>query len=214
MCGYDLPPPVSWSWVRSPQLILLFIAPVATFSLTNFLSGVGNNFHTSTHFVGLVGGVGVLLGGVIGCFSFRLIDGLLPLRFLYLAIGVLGSLFTPGLVLGPHVPATFAVAMIGENVFQALAFTASTAITFEAIGPSNPLAATTYCVMTSTSNIPITYMLFVDAYGYRLHGVVGSLGADAGMSLLACLMLGALLIWYTKRNSVGPSTLVEASVNA
>ena len=194
--------------------ILFFISPAATFSLTNFLSGVGNDFRASTHLVGLVGGAGVFLGGVTGCFGFRLIDRLLPLRFLYLAIGVAGALFTLGLVLVPHVSATFAIAMIGENMFQALAFTALYAITFETIGPSNPLAATTFCVMTSASSIPITYMLFVDAYGYGHHGVVGSLWADAGLSLLACLMLGAFLVWFTKRNTVRPSSPVEASVNA
>lgn len=204
------------SLLKRPEVliaILLFIAPVAAFSLTNFLAGVGNDFHASTHFVGLVGGAGVLVGGVTGCFSFRLIDRLLPLRFLYLAIGVLGSLFTLGLVLMPHVPATFAIALIGENVFQALAFTALIAITFETIGPSNPLAATIYSVMGSASNIPITYMLIVDAYGYGHHGVGGSLGADGGLSLLACLTLGAFLLWYTKRNSLRPSTLTEAGAN-
>jgi len=33
--------------------ILIFVAPVATFSLTNFLSGLGGDFHASPHFVGL-----------------------------------------------------------------------------------------------------------------------------------------------------------------
>ena len=110
---------------RPPVLIalLLFIAPAATFSLTNFLSGLGDDFHASGHFVGLVGGTGVLLGGIGGCLIFRLIDRLLPLRFLYLCVGVAGALFTLGLILLPHSPTTFAVALIGENVFQALAIT-------------------------------------------------------------------------------------------
>ncbi len=78
---------------RPPVLIaiLLFIAPAATFSLTNFLSGLGDDFHASGHFVGLVGGTGVLLGGIAGCFMFRLIDRLLPLRFLYLCVGAAGA---------------------------------------------------------------------------------------------------------------------------
>jgi PAT family beta-lactamase induction signal transducer AmpG len=46
--------------------IVLFLAPAATFSLTNLLGGLGADFHASTHFVGLVGGAGVLLGGVAG----------------------------------------------------------------------------------------------------------------------------------------------------
>jgi MFS transporter, PAT family, beta-lactamase induction signal transducer AmpG len=184
--------------------ILLFIAPASTFSLTNFLSGLGNDFHASNHFVGLVGGGGVLLGGIAGCFLFRLIESLLPLRFLYLSIGVGGAIFTLALILLPQTPATFALALVGENVFQALAFTVSTAIAFDTIGRSNPFAATTYCLLISATNIPTTYMLIVDGSGYARHGVAGSYAADAGLSLIACLLLVALLIrtaqWKTRPN--------------
>jgi MFS transporter, PAT family, beta-lactamase induction signal transducer AmpG len=188
---------------RPPVLIaiLLFIAPAATFSLTNFLSGLGDDFHASGHFVGLVGGTGVLLGGIGGCLIFRLIDRLLPLRFLYLCIGVAGAIFTLGLILLPHSPTAFAVALIGENVFQALAITVSVAIAFDTIGRSNPLAATTYSLLISAANVPITYMLFVDGLGYARDGVAGSYVADAAVSLLACLLLAALLIAYTRGKS-------------
>jgi PAT family beta-lactamase induction signal transducer AmpG len=181
--------------------IVLFVAPAATFSLTNFLAGLGNDFHASGHFVGLVGGTGVLLGGIAGCFIFPLIDRLLPLRFLYLCVGAVGSIFTLALILLPHTPAAFAVALIGENVFQALVITVMIAIAFETIGRSNPLAATTYSLLISASNVPITYMLFIDSAGYAYHGVSGSYAADAGVSLIACLILAALLIGYARRQS-------------
>jgi MFS transporter, PAT family, beta-lactamase induction signal transducer AmpG len=179
--------------------IVLFIAPAATFSLTNLLGGLGSDFRASTRFVGLVGGAGVMLGGIAGCLIFPLIDRLLPLRYLYLAIGVVGSLFTLGLILLPHTPATFALALIGENVFQAVAITASTAIAFETIGPSNPLASTNYCLMLSAFNIANTYMLVVDGWGYSRHGVAGGYAADATLSLAASLLLAALLIWLSRR---------------
>jgi MFS transporter, PAT family, beta-lactamase induction signal transducer AmpG len=183
--------------------LLMFIAPAATFSLTNFLSGLADDFHASSHFVGLVGGLGVLLGGIAGCAAFPLIDRLLPLRFLYLAVGATGAVFTLALILLPHSPSLFAVALIGENVFQALAFTVSVAITFEIIGRSNPLAATTYCLLTSATNVPLTYMLIVDATGYARHGVAGSYAADAAVSLLACLLLLALLSWLSRERTDG-----------
>jgi PAT family beta-lactamase induction signal transducer AmpG len=188
---------------RPPVLIaiVMFMAPAATFSLTNFLSGLGDDFHASGHFVGLVGGTGVLLGGISGCLFFRLIDRLLPLRFLYLCVGMAGALFTLALILMPHTPAVFAVALIGENVFQALAITVTVAIAFDTIGRSNPLAATTYSLLISAANVPITYMLFVDGAGYARNGVVGSFVADAGVGLLACSLLAALLIGYTRGKS-------------
>lgn len=188
---------------RPPVLIaiLLFIAPAATFSLTNFLSGLGDDFHASGHFVGLVGGTGVLLGGIAGCFVFRLIDRLLPLRFLYLCVGAAGALFTLALILLPHTPAAFALALIGENVFQALAITVTIAIAFDTIGRSNPLAATTFSLLISAANVPITYMLFIDGSGYARNGVTGGYVADAGVSLLACLLLAALLVGFARAKS-------------
>jgi MFS transporter, PAT family, beta-lactamase induction signal transducer AmpG len=173
--------------------IALFIAPAATFSLVNILGGLGGDFHASTHFVGLVGGAGVLIAGIVGCLIFPLIDRALPIRYLYLAIGVVGSVFTLGLILLPHTPLTFALALIGENVFQSLAITASTAIAFDTVGRSNPLAATTYCLMISAFNIANTYMLVVDGWGYSRHGVAGSYAVDAGFTICASVGLALFL---------------------
>ena len=183
--------------------ILLFISPAAAFSLTNLLSGLGRDFHASTRFVGLVGGAGVVVGGICGCLSFRFIDHLLPKRLLYLAIGMVGAILTLMLLALSHTPVTFAAALIGENAFQALAFTASTAIAFETIGRNNPLAATTYCLMISVSNIPITYMLFVDSWGYARGGIAGSLAVDAVVSLLAAAVLAAFLVRFGRRTTRG-----------
>ena len=125
--------------------------------------------------------------------------------------GVVGSLFTLALVLLPRTPAVFAVAFIGENVFQGLAITTSVAIAFETIGRRNPLAATTFCLLTSAFNIPITYMLFVDGWGYTKQGVAGSFAADASLGVIASVLLGALLIWVTRRRPLAPIPVTETS---
>ncbi len=174
--------------------IVLFAAPAATFSLTNFLSGIGDDFHASSHFVSLVGGVGILVGGVGGGLLFRCVDRWLPLRFLYLAIGVAGSLFTLLLIVLPRTPALFGIGFLGENIFQGLAITTSIAVAFETIGQRNPLAATIYCLITSAFNIPITYMLLVDGWGYGKQGVAGAFAADASLGILASALLGLLLV--------------------
>jgi MFS transporter, PAT family, beta-lactamase induction signal transducer AmpG len=174
--------------------IVLFIAPASTFSLVNLLGGLGGDFHASSHFVGLVGGAGVLVAGIAGCLMFPLVDGLLPVRYLYLAIGVVGSIFTLLLLALPHTPWAFAAALIGENVFQSLSITASTAITFATIGRGNAFAATIYCLMVSAFNVANTYMLVVDGWGYAWRGVVGSYVLDACVSLSACVLLTLLLL--------------------
>jgi MFS transporter, PAT family, beta-lactamase induction signal transducer AmpG len=173
--------------------LAMFITPAASFGLVNLLAGLGGSFHASGRFVGAVGGTGVLVAGIAGCLMFRLLDRLLPLRWLYLSIGVVGAAFTLALMALPMTPVSFAVALIGENVFQSLALTAAIAIALDTIGQRNPLASTTFCLMVSVLNIPNTYMVVVDGWGYAWRGVDGSLIVDACASLGACFALTMVL---------------------
>jgi hypothetical protein len=79
--------------------------------------------------------------------------------------------------------ALFALALIGENVFQSAAI----------------VAATTYCPMISAFNIANTYMLIVDGWGYSWRGVAGSYATDASVSLIAGLLLAMFLAWASRR---------------
>lgn len=179
----------------------LFVMPTATFALANMVGGLGSDFHASRHLITVIGGIGVTLGGIAGSCGFRLIDKLLPLRFLYLAVGVFGALFNLSLLLLPRTPATFAVAMIAENLFLLLSMTVAMAITFDVIGKQNPLAATTFSVLFAAPNVPITYMLYADALGYKRAGIAGSFGVDAATSIAACIAMAAFLVWTSKRSS-------------
>jgi len=179
--------------------ILLFAAPAGTFSLTNFLGGRGADFHASPGFVGLVGGIGVAIGGLVGCLVFPALSRLMPLRPLYLAVGAVGACCTLALILLPRVPASYAILLITENLFQALAITISFAIIFETIGRNNPLASTTFCFIGSAYGVPISYLLYVDAYGFAIGGITGSLAIDAITGILACALLGGMLLWLARR---------------
>jgi len=189
--------------VRRPQVLIalaMFILPASSFALVNLLGGLGSDFGASARFVGAVGGAGVLLAGVAGCLIFPMIAKLLPLRYLYLSIGIVGAGFSLALMLFPRTPLLFAVALIGENVFQSAAISTAIAIAFETIGHRNPLAATTFSVMVSVMNIPNTYMVIVDGRGYGWRGVNGSLLVDAGLGVLACVLLTVLLRYVSSRN--------------
>ena len=189
--------------VRRREVLIalaLFASPCASFALTNTLGGFGENFHASARFVSLIGGAGLSLAGIFGSLMFTPFAKLLPLRPLYLAIGIAGALFTAGLLLLHHTPASFGIAMIGENIFQALAYTGITAIAFETIGRSNPLAATQYSLFNAASLLPIIYMQVIDGRAYTHHGVTGSFLADAALGLLACALL-ALMLFLLRRPS-------------
>jgi MFS transporter, PAT family, beta-lactamase induction signal transducer AmpG len=173
--------------------IALFLSPCGTFSLSNILAGVGNDFHTSPRFVSLLGGSGVVVAGICGSLLLPTLAKRMLLRPLYLTIGAVGGVFTLGLILLPRTPGSFALALIGENMFQSLAVTCAIAIIFEINGRNNPLAATTFALLGAAYNFAIAYMPFVDGWGYSLRGAAGAFSADAGIGIVACVLMGLLL---------------------
>jgi hypothetical protein len=106
-----------------------------------------------------------------------------------------GSLFTLGLIVLPHAPWTFALALLGEFLFQAGSYCIQIGIVLETIGNNNPLAATTFAFLTAATNIPVTYMMVADGRGYAMGGLAGSFFIDAAVSIAACILMGLLLYW-------------------
>ena len=151
--------------------------------------------------VSLFAGVGSAIAGVVGSLLVAPLAKRYPLRPLYLGIGIVGALFTLVLLLLPRQPWTFALAITGENLFQALAFAAANGITFETIGPANPLASTTFTVLIAASNLSITYMSFLDGWGYTRGGIRGGFATDAAVSLAICALLLLLLRRLTAQSA-------------
>jgi MFS transporter, PAT family, beta-lactamase induction signal transducer AmpG len=154
--------------------------------------------------VSLFAGAGAVVAGLAGSFLLYPLSSRFALRPLYLGIGIAGALFTLSLLLLPRAPWTFAVAIVGENLFQALSFAASNAITFEVIGRENPLAATIFTLLTAATNLPIVCMTFVDGRGYNWAGITGSYITDAAISIAACLFLA----WVLRRWRATPAAAV------
>jgi PAT family beta-lactamase induction signal transducer AmpG len=173
--------------------LLLFVTPCGSFALTNLLGGIGNDFSASPRMVSLAGGAGAILPAILACLLFPFLSKRMPLRLLYLANGTLGGLFTLSMIALPHVPWTFTLALLGEFLFQTISYTGTVALTFEAIGKNNPLAATTFTFLIAATNVPVAYMLYVDGRAYSFGGVRGSFAADAAISIVVCLLLGWLL---------------------
>jgi PAT family beta-lactamase induction signal transducer AmpG len=174
--------------------LLLFAAPTGSFALTNQLGGVSADFHASPAFVGRMGGAVLSLAGAAACLLLPLLARSIKPLPLYLLIGTVGSLFTLLLLLLPRTPITFAIAFLGENVVQALSFTAAVAICFATIGRNNPLAATQFSLITSATVIPILYMGVLDGRVYDSHGLTRMYLVDGGMSIAACALM-AIVMW-------------------
>ena len=193
--------------------LVMFALPTAAFSLTNFLGGVGKNFHTSPGLVSLFAGIGSFFAGIIGSLLIPPIAKKFSLRPLYLCIGLVGACFTLGLILLPRAPWSYAIAYSGESVLQAASFATSFAITFEVIGPENPLAATIFALLTSALNLPIIYMEMLDGHGYDLGGVAGAFLTDALISASICILLWVVLFKILRLNrphkNLEPAELAE-----
>ena len=184
------------SLLKQRQVLMalaLFLFPAASFALTNVLGGTGADFSANERTVSLFAGVGSSLAGIAGSFLLFPLARRFPLRPVYLAIGIVGAIFTLSLLALPRQPWSFGVAITGENLFQALAFATANGIAFEVIGPDNPFAATLFTLLLAASNMPITYMQFLDGKGYDWRGLTGSIVTDAGVSILACVTLGWML---------------------
>ena len=162
--------------------------------------------------ISLAGGLGTFIPGVVGCALFPIFARRLPLRFFYLANGIIGSVFTPSLLALPHATSTFALAMFGEFLFQAVSFSVQIGIVFEAIGPDNPLAATTFSFLTAATNIPVAYMMVADGRAYAAHGIAGSFFLDAAVCIAACLLAGLLLSKFDRRSFRAIPQLPEIAV--
>lgn len=187
--------------------VAMFVTPAGSFALTNILGGLGDDYHASVLWVSLVGGIGVTVAGVIGSLLCPLFARRMALRPLYLMIGITGGVFTMVMLSLTHGAPSFALTLIGENIFQSLAATCVYAIQFETIGQHNPFAATTFCVMGSAVNLPVAYMMAVDGMAYGRHGLTGMFVTDAGIGIAACLLLGLMLMivgrWAPRRKHDG-----------
>jgi PAT family beta-lactamase induction signal transducer AmpG len=192
--------------LRNPSVLwtlLLFGMPAASFALTNTLGGLGRDFHISEQMVGLIGGAGVAIAGVVGSLVIPPLAERVAPRPLYLLVGLFGAAFTLAVIILPRSPAIFGLALMGENLFQAAAFSVANVITLRTIGEDSPLAATQFGLLTAATALPLTIMQVIDGQAYGVGGLAGSLLADALVSGAACLGLAALL-WVFRR-SVPPA---------
>ena len=187
--------------LRRPSVLwtlLLFLAPCASFALTNLLGGLGHDFHTPENLVGLIGGVGVSVAGVVGSLLVPPLARRIEPRALYLMVGAAGALFTTVLVFLARTPVTYGLSSLGENAFQAAAFSVGNVIVLRTIGRDNPLAATQFGLLTAASSLPLAYMQAIDGHFYGFGGVGGSYLADSIVSGGGCLALAALF-WALRR---------------
>jgi PAT family beta-lactamase induction signal transducer AmpG len=182
-------------------LLFFLVMPAASFALSNTVTGLGRDFGASEAFVGAICGLGVALAGVVGSLVIPPLARRLPIERLYLMVGAVGAAFSLLLIRLPRTPASYAIAVIGQNGFWAASYAAIAIIVLRSNGARNPLAATQFGLLSAAAGVPLTYMQFIDGHAYAVGHLGGSYVADATISLGACAIL-ALLLW--KRGARDP----------
>jgi PAT family beta-lactamase induction signal transducer AmpG len=185
--------------VRQPlvlRVLVMFILPCAAFTLTNAFGGMGPDFHATDNMVSVANGIGAVVTGLFASILARLFLKWVSAPMLYLATGSLGAAFTLSLLALPHSPATYLLAVLGENAAQSFAQVSQNAIIFRSIRQGSPLASSQFGLLSTAFVVPYVYMQGLDGVGYKLAGgVTGSFTMDALVSLAAC----ALLFWPVLR---------------
>lgn len=179
--------------VRQPlvlRIVVMFAMPCAAFTLTNAFGGLGGDFHASATLVDVANGAGATVIGMIASLGARWCLSRVAAPVLYLGVGIAGAGFTLLISTLPHGPLVYLIAVFGENIAQSVAQVSQNAIQFASIRRGSALAASQYGLMTTAALMPYTYMQALDGVGYGLvGGVSGSFWMDAGISLIACLVL-------------------------
>jgi len=189
--------------------LLIFLLPAASFAMTNTLGGMGQDFQTSEAIVASLGGICSAVAGILGSLLIPRLETAIAPKPLYLLVGIVGAMFTLGLIALPHNPITFGVAMLAENFFQGAAFAVQYLIILRTIGHDNPLAATQFGLLFSASNLPLVYMQVIDGNAYGLlGGVNGSYLADALISGTFCVIL-TLVLWHFRATIARADRQVE-----
>jgi hypothetical protein len=183
--------------------LICFLSPTACFALTNLFSGMGADFQTPERWVTTLNGPGVAVVCSAGCLLGIWICGRVLRRTVYITAGFGGAAAALSLIWMPHTLAFFAAGVLVYNFFQGINYTAMTALSYEIVGPGNPLASTQIALLAAASNLPISYMTAVDGHFHTTHGLSGMLAVDG----ISSIVVGTTLLLAFRR--FGPGRAAE-----
>lgn len=186
--------------------IALCLSPVGTAALSNYFSGMGDDFHVDGDgvalFSGLFGAVLTAAGALIG--GFICDHPKANRRVMYLLSGVLTAIVGLAMVLFPQVPSTYYVFVSLYTLVTGFCYAAFTASVLETIGEGGTAAGTQYALFVAAGNAAINWVGLVDTRFNESHGVAGVVTSDAALNLIGVAVL-AVVFWrlgaFVKRPS-------------
>jgi PAT family beta-lactamase induction signal transducer AmpG len=174
--------------------LVIFIAPVGAFALTNLFSTMGADFRASESMVTSLNGPAVAIACSLGCLLAIPLCRRFRRRSIYLLAGVGSAVAATAMGLLPPTVAIYAAGLLMYNFFQGFSYTAFLALELEIVGPQNALSGTMMAMLTASSNIPISTMTWIDSHVHDSHGLRAMLFTDAGASVVTALLLVLIVL--------------------
>jgi PAT family beta-lactamase induction signal transducer AmpG len=174
--------------------LALFVAPVASFALTNIFSALGADFGVGERAVTSLNGLGVAAVCSLGCLLAIPVCGRLRRRSVYLLAGVAGAVIAAAMGVLPHTLMVYAVGLLAYNFFQGFTYTAFTALELEIIGPRNALSGTMIAMLSASCNVPISGMTVLEGHLHDVHGLRAMFFTDAGGAAIAVVLLALVVL--------------------
>ena len=184
--------------------LVCFLSPTACFALTNLFSALGADFQTPERWVTAISGIGTAVACSVGCLAGIWFTGRFLRRNVYLLTGFGGAAVALAMTRMPHTLSFFATGVLAYVFFQGVNYTAFSSLSFEIVGPGNPLASTQMALLSAAANVPITYMTAVDGHFHTRYGLTGMLLVDGLMSIVVGTIL--LIVLSRPWASRGPDS--------
>ncbi len=187
---------VFWS-PRALIGLVFFLSPVGSGAVANLISSVGPDYRApDTEVLWITGIAGGLLSAA-GAFIGGYVSDRMNRMAAYALSGGLCAIFAAYMGLARHTAFTFGAGYSGYSIATGFAYAVFTALVLEVLGSRRHAAGTSYALLVGSSNLPISYMTWLDGVGYKHGGAKGLMSVDALANGVGAIVL-LLVAWSTR----------------
>lgn len=169
--------------------LLFFVSPAGSFAVSNLISGLGPDYHSSANEILWVSGIGGGLLAAAGSFVGGFVADRVNRMAAYSFAAALGALFALYLAFGPATPFTYGMGYSAYAFASGFSYCMFTALVLDVVGYRRHAAGTAFALLNASGNLAISYMVWLDGLGYQHGGAPGLMVTDAVANGVSALVL-------------------------
>ena len=181
-----------FSWNAVPGVLLL-IAPVGSGAAQSLFVAMAPEYHVSGRGVMLLNG---LLGGILtmlGALAAVTLPARWDRRLAYAVAGTSCGCVGVLIAVAPMTPAVYFVGVGAYLLTVGVCYAYFLGVVLQTMGAAAGSASTRFTLLVSLGNLPIVYMVRIEAWGYGHFGPRGVPALDAAGNLLVAVAVGLCL---------------------